>query len=287
MATPYPLVTRVMLRFKADLLAMETLQVAEMTRRWLEMENFLLEEFESLAAYIKKLRDAGEEIPRSKIVKLNRYRSFLAQIADQLNQYTNYAEGFIAAEQRNWLVLAIEHAVQAIKAYYATHGRVAGAFNILPVSAIESMVGLAGNGSPLRNLLTASWPNAIEGLTESLINAIALGKNPNETALLMAKKFGVGLDRAINIARTEQLRVYRTANLAQYKESGVVRGYQRLSARDTRVCPACLFADDGTIYSLDDPFDEHPQGRCTPVPVVIGLPVVTWQSGISWFESQS
>ena len=95
------------------------------------------------------------------------------------------------------------------------------------------------------------------------------------------------MDRAINIARTEQLRVYRTANLAQYKESGVVRGYQRLSARDTRVCPACLFADDGTIYSLDDPFDEHPQGRCTPVPVVIGLPVVTWQSGISWFESQS
>jgi hypothetical protein len=46
-------------------------------------------------------------------------------------------------------------------------------------------------------------------------------------------------------------------------------------------------ADDGTIYSLYTPFEEHPQGRCTQVPVVKGLTPVTWQNGQSWFLSQN
>lgn len=283
----YPLVVRVMLSFKAALLAQEAEQIQEMARRWLEIEGALQGSFDALALEIENLRLKGESLPISKVIRMQRYRSLLGQVADQLDLYADYADTRIRNGQVEMIGLGIRNAIESIKAYFATRGRVAGAFDILPVAAIQNMVGLAGDGSPLKKLLRDSWPAAVDGLTNNLIKAITLGKNPNDTARAMRDGFGVGFNRAINIARTEQLRVYRTANLEQYKTSKLVEGYKRLSARDTRVCPACLMADDGTVYPLDVPFEEHSQGRCTPVPVVIGMPVVTWQSGQSWFMAQT
>jgi SPP1 gp7 family putative phage head morphogenesis protein len=287
MANPYPLVVRVMLAFKAALLNNEAEQIEEMALRWTKLEDALQGSFDALAFELDGKRQDGETLTISKLIRMQRYQRLLDQVNDQLDFYTTFAEGSIRTGQLSMLGLGIQHAIEAIKAYFVTRGKVAGAFDVLPVSAIESMVGLAGDGSPLRTLLKDSWPAAVEGLTSQLINAIALGKNPTETARAMRDGFGVGFNRAINIARTEQLRVYRTANLEQYKASNLVKGYKRLSARDVRVCPACLMADDGTIYALDVSFEAHPQCRCTLVPVVVGLPVVAWQDGQSWFMAQT
>lgn len=283
----YPLVIRVMLDYKAALLRSETEQVEEMGKRWLQMETNLQGNFDALAMEIKQLQDKGEEVKVSKLIRMERYQRLLSQVNDQLDSYTTYADGRIKKGQLDWLKLGLQNAAETIRSYFRTQGRVASAFDILPVSAIESMVGLTGSGSPLRSLLQDSWPSAVEGLTTRLINAIGLGKNPMDTARAMRDGFGVGFNRAINIARTEQLRVYRQSNIEQYRTSKLVQGYKRLSARDTRVCPACLMADDGTVYGLDVPFEEHPQGRCTPVPVVIGMPVVQWQNGQAWFLAQN
>jgi len=284
---PYPLVARVMFKFKADLLAGEADQMKTMATRWLQMETSLQSSFDALALEIENLRLKGESIPVSKLIRMQRYRSLLDQMSLQLSQYADFADASISSAQREMIEMGIDHATNAIKAYYATHNRIAGGFDILPSSAIENMVGLAGDGSPLRKLLQDSWPAAVDGLTTQLIRATALGKNPMDTARAMRDGFGVGYNRAINIARTEQLRVYRTAAVQEYKASQLVKGYKRLSARDTRVCLACLMADDGTIYDLDVVFEEHPQGRCTTVPVVSGLPVVEWQNGQSWFTAQT
>lgn len=283
----YPLVARVMLQFKADLLAGEASQMEIMARRWTQMELSLQSSFDVLALEIENLRLKGESVPVSKLIRMQRYRSLLDQISTQLTQYTDYADETISKGQQEMIKLGISHATQAIRSYYTTHNRIAAGFDILPSSAIENMVGLAGDGSPLRALLQESWPAAVDGLTTQLIRATALGKNPTDTARAMRDGFGVGYNRAINIARTEQLRVYRTAAVQQYKTSGLVKGYKRLSARDSRVCLACLMADDGTVYDLDVIFEEHPQGRCTTVPVVSGLPEVQWQDGQSWFMTQT
>lgn len=284
---PLPLVVRVMLEFKARLLAGEADQVEKMARRWLKLERSLQGSIDALALELDGMRRDGTPIQVSKVIRMERYRRLLDQMAVELSAYSDYADGQIRLGQMDMLRLGISHAVDAIRSYFATRGKVAGAFDILPIAAIENMVGLTGDGSPLRKLLQDSWPSAIEGLTTQLIKAITLGKNPNDTARAMMKGFGVGFDRAINIARTEQLRVYRTASLEQYKTSQLVSGYKRLSARDGRVCMACLIADDGTVYGLDVVFEEHPQGRCTLVPVVTGLPEVNWQSGQGWFEAQT
>lgn len=283
---PDPLVVLVMRKFKADLFSMEKEQVQVMTRRWLSMEKTLEGSFESLAQKIADLRANGEDVPRWKLVKLARYQALLAQVKAEIGQYNTFAAQEIAATQLDLAGMGIGNAVDAIKATYAGFGQVAGAFDVLPVRAVEFMIGNAGDGSPLGKLLKASYEDSVDGITNELVRAITLGINPRETARAMANGFGVGLDRALNIARTEQLRVYRESSRMAYQNSGVVSGYKRLSARDTRVCAGCLFGDDGRLYDLDTPFEEHPQGRCTPVPVVSGLPAVTWQDGSSWFVTQ-
>ena len=286
---PDPYIVQVMRRFKADLLARERSQVTEMTRRWLSMENSLQAAFNNLALDIEQYRinEAVDTIPVWKLKELARYRALLDQVRVEVERYNIYANQAISAEQRALLGLGIEHGAQAINAYYATFGQVAGTFDLLPVQAVEYMVGLAGDGSPLASLLAASYPDSVDGLTNELIKAITMGLGTRETARAMAKGFGIGLDRALNIARTEQLRAYRESNRATYQRSGLVSGYKRLSARDRRVCAACLFADNGKIYDLDYSYEEHPQGRCTLVPVVIGMPVIQWQSGEAWFVAQN
>jgi len=65
----------------------------------------------------------------------------------------------------------------------------------------------------------------------------------------------------------------------------VVTGQKRLSAHDERVCAACL-ADDGVLYDLNEVISDHPQGRCTSVPVVRGMPETRWTAGKEWFDQQ-
>lgn len=284
---PYPLVVRQMVQFKAALFAAEAAQVAEMAGRWLEIESQLQGAFDALALEIQIMIERGESVKPWKIARMERYRALLTQVQDQLEAYTDYSETRIKQGQLDWIVRGLKDAVEAIRGYFTTYGKIAGAFDLLPVAAIEQMVGLAGDGSPLRALLVKSWPDAIDGLTNALIDAIALGKNPRDTARAMREGFGVGFDRSLRIARTEQLRAYREANRQQYQASGLVEGYKRLSGRDTRVCAGCLMVDNGQIYPLDYTFEAHPQCRCTLVPVVTGLPVVTWQDGASWFMAQT
>lgn len=89
----------------------------------------------------------------------------------------------------------------------------------------------------------------------------------------------------LNIARTEQLRVYRQTARQSYQASGVVDGYYRLAAHDSRTCPACLM-DDGHFYELSEEMPEHPSGRCTQVPKVSGVKPPQWQQGPDWFVEQ-
>jgi len=130
-------------------------------------------------------------------------------------------------------------------------------------------------------------------MTQALMDGTALGWNPRKTARAALGAPGLssggmarGLGRIMTIARTEQLRVYREASRMQYQASGVVDGYKRISAKDDRVCMACLIAD-GTFYPLSEPLADHPNGRCALIPCVKGVGRPEWQTGQAWFLEQS
>jgi len=123
-------------------------------------------------------------------------------------------------------------------------------------------------------------------MTDALINGVALGWNPRKTARAMnAALQNTVLNRALLIARTEQLRAHRMATQENYQQNGVTQ-YMRVASKSGRTCIACLVAD-GTIYEVDHIFDAHPNCRCTMIPHIAGREIPRFTKGRDWLESQS
>lgn len=277
-----PVVVVVMRAFKRALLAREQAQMAAMATQWVPVEQALQAEISALAQDFADRRERGLSISKAALYRMDRYQSLLRQTTQQLARYETYAGRTIANGQQQLIQLGLEHAAQAISVQYPGVGAF---FDRLPVEAVEHMVGLAGNGSPLARLLKAGWDEAAAGLTRELVTSTALGRNPRETARRMKRGLASGLNRTLTIARTEQLRVYRQASQQQYAASGVVRGHRRIATHDDRVCAACLMAE-GEWLAVDEAVYDHPQGRCGSVPEVDGLPPVRFELGRDWLRQQ-
>lgn len=282
---PEPLVIQVMRQFKADLLRQEQQQMQAMAQQWRRVEAALQDQVELFARRVAADQLTSGQL-QSRRFQLDRYQSLLGQVRRELDKYANYAETLITDRQRSLAGAAITQAGQAIRAV-ATAAGVRIAFDVLPIAAVENMVGLAGNGSPLRNLLVESYGTGADGMLGQLIRATALGQNPQVTARAMVRQgLSQSLNRMMTTARTEQMRVYRESSRMAYQASGVVSAYRRLATRDSRTCAGCLMSD-GEAYALDEPMAEHAQGRCTLLPAVDGLPPVQWEAGPDWFRRQA
>lgn len=269
-----------MRQWKAALLQGEQAQMREMATRWLGVEQRLHSQMDALALQMVNTHRDGGTVSQGTLFQEERYQELLSQLTDELDRYSEYANRTISDRQRQLARLGIRQAAQAI----TTQGVRAG-FARLPIEAVENLVGLSGNGSPLRNLLVASWPLSADAITQELINGVALGLNPRQVARNMARGMERSLDRMMVIARTEQLRVYRETNRQSYIASGVVTSYKRLATHDGSVCAACLM-DESTEYELNEEMPEHPQGRCALVPMVAGVKQPTWKAGADWFVEQ-
>lgn len=278
---PDPIVVQIIDEYRRNLLMRESVQFENMTGRWLQIERALEGQVSALAFEIDRMRAAGEQVNEWRVQRLDRYRSLLSQAQREMGQYTQYANDAIIAGQIQYGTAGAEAAQMVLR----TMG-VRGAFDTLPIEAIEAMAGLASDGSPLLDLLTLAWPDAAAGMTDKLLWAVAHGQNPRQTARQMFDGMADGLNRMLTIARTEQLRAYREATREQYKRSGVVMQYKRIAARQTRTCFACLM-EDGRVYELDESFVEHVSGRCSLVPIVKGLPEVEWTKGREFFNGLS
>ena len=285
-----PAVVTAMRQFKVDLIARERFQMWQMASRWETVEQTLDADINLLAREMDEMRRAGKSISPSRVYRLERYQHLRGQAEREVGNFANQAARSITNAQEGLVELGVNHAAQAIQLSYSPG--VGAYFNRLPVEAVQHMVGIAGNGKPLGALLRQRTLKAEGGLTgwnkltDALVRGTARGQNPRETAREMRDSLTGGLQKALVIARTEQMRVYRQAGLDQYKASGVVEGQKRLTAHDGRVCIACL-ADDGARYSLDQVIPDHPQGRCTGVPIVKGMDEITWLMGEEWFIRQS
>ena len=272
----------VMEEFNRLLAKRESQQWVLMGNRWVQLQN-------SLALYIQQLADevaarklSGLPVNRTAIYKLDRYKDLLTQVAGEAKRYETFANGIIQSEQLAYGTLGIEAASAAIR----TAGYSA-AFNKINPSAIQNMVGITGDGSPLFDVLMkrAIAPEMVSGMTNKLIEAVSLGYNPVKTARLMASGLTNGLTKALTIARTEQIRVYRQANLTQYEESGIVQEWIRHCALSERTCLECL-ALDGQIQKTGTLFASHPNCRCYTEPVIDGIEPGERTTGSAWLAKK-
>lgn len=273
-----PASVRVVREYKERLARQEAAQMADMARHWVGVQDGLERSIAKLAEQVSKQVAQGKPPTESQLWEMERYQALLAQTRQQVTHYNAYAERAIAEAQRAAMQLGLAQADAAIE---ATGLRLS--FARLPVDAVEAMVAILGEDSPVHDLLRNAYPDAVEGMNRALLNAIAQGWNPRETARAMRDGLDVGLTRALRIARTEQIRAWRESSMARYRQSGVVTGYKRICAKGERTCIACLLLD-GTHYDVESDLDDHVNGRCSQIPEVVGFEPPEWETGREWFD---
>ena len=278
-----PEVGRVLRDFNRYLANRESDQMIEMARRWKQIEDTLNSSMTNLAMDIAERRAAGLAVGDTAITRMASYKTMLKQVAAEASRYEQYAEKAIRAEQSAYAQAGLDAAASAIRAGMG----VGYAFDRVPISAIQNMVGLTADGSPLFSVLEkrALAPDMVAGLTRNLIEAISMGYSPRKTAEMMADGLADGLSKALVIARTEQIRAFREATLMQYQETGFIQQYQRHAVPAERTCLACL-ALDGQISDVNEPVESHPNCRCFITPIIPGFDTPKTDSGESWLEKQ-
>ncbi len=272
--------------FKRRLAAMELAQQREMARRWLNVEQTLEGHMQALAEQIVQ-RQAQGTVTRNMLYRMDRYKVLLAETRNQLRMYADYAGGLITRNQGAYAQMGIDDAMANLRTQ-AQAGDIVATFGRLPVGTVESMIGMASDGSPLRTLLAKSLTqDTIEAVTQAIVDNLALGKGPRVLARKMIQEgYDKGLNRALVLARDQSLRAYRTASDAQAEASGLVTEKVRICAKDDRTCLACLAADGEVIPTGEAAYD-HVQGRCTFLNRIVGLPPVAFERGPAWFARQS
>jgi hypothetical protein len=285
MAAPIePAVVRVLREHRAALLQREQTQMQAMAQRWLGVEHQLAALMDALSLEVANMRANGETITPGKLYRLQRYQDLLAETKRQVGQYTAWAGGEIQTETGRWVQQSLFTATEAIRAGYSDAKQSIPNFTVLGQPQAEALMAWSQPGAPLGDLLAASYPDAVQGMTQALINGSALGWNPVKTAREMRNGTAMGLTRSLVVARDQTLRAARTATDAEYEASGVVVAKYRIVAKDGKACLACL-ARDGEIIPLNRPGYDHTCGRCTFAPQLLGVPDLTWQKGYEWFAT--
>lgn len=234
------------------------------------------------ARIIADARRDGKVISPAWISRQQRLTALLDQVNREVLRYGGRVADIVTAEQAAMLPIAAEQTRELLT--LVTRAGVPG--SQLTPRAVETAVGMLGDGSPLWSYFEKTFAPAVaRRLRDEIVSAAAFGTDFRTIARRLTEAGDITRYRALAMARTEVNRVRRAATLEQYRESGVVSGWEWVAAKSERTCPACL-AMDGRIFSLDDEFPQHINCRCTMIPVIEGVERRPRTLGRDWFEEQ-
>lgn len=288
--------------FRRALTAPEREAALRMARAYGRIVARLQRDLDELMVLIEQATTRGVPVTPSWLFEQERYRILLAQAEAELRRYAVDVRREIvslqsaaideASDRMLDMVLASlgpapVDAVAAIQARFAPLNR----------GSLQELVGFLSDGSPLADLLSELAPTGRDAIEGALIEGVALGQHPTEIAAAFRKAAAVPLNRALTIARTEVIRAAREAAHQGYEQNAdILRGWIWHSSLGLRTCISCI-AMHGTIHSLDERLDDHPRGRCVPVPLskswaelgFAGIPDRRPQieRGVDWFARQT
>jgi hypothetical protein len=277
-----PEVIDAMARYRNVLGNLDRSQATRLLQSWVQAMGGVNSEMDLLANEMAQRVAEGKPTKLWHLHRMERYQSLMRQMGQQVNRYTDVATGDVSQAQQLMARLGLEHSQGLID--MQTESLLAQ-FDRLGVGAFEHMIGNAGDGSPLASLFADMPKQTGQAVTDALLKGSGLGWHPTKTAQAMKNAAGLTYQRSVLIARTEQLRVYRETTRQQYIASELVEGYRRVSSKSVRTCIACLMTD-GKFFPLTVPFEEHPNGRCTAIPMVKERGSISWESGEDWFRRQ-
>ncbi len=240
--------------YHEKLIKQEVTEMVYLAKAWGKIQRNLQLDLEDLAKLAVE-----KKLTRSGLYRLDKYQEFIAVTQRQINKFNDSALGTISDAQRQaglWGIDATEETISYLKVK----------FNRLPASVVENFIGISKQGERLYTLLEKSYPETVLKITDAMLMGIVKGDNPLTVARNMRDVGNVPLTRAMRIARTEQLNIFRKTSLESMKKSGVVSAWQWYAV-STDACSYCL-EHHGKEYDLDTVMDTHPNCRCTEIAVV-------------------
>lgn len=231
-----------------------------------------------------RLQDIMEGSPtRARIIALSK------QIEEELARYSNYALPEITRIGRDGVTYGIRDMNALLTESLPAGIRVN--FNKLPVDAIIQALGFLSPDGELYKRIEGLSGYYAPRIKDELIAGIGTGANPETTAKLIYRKFegmmGMTLTDVIRQTRTVQLYSYREASRASMiANQDVVEGwvwYAEIGDPDT--CLSCI-AMHGTVHGLDETLDDHHNGRCAMLPMLIGEDNPVEVNGADWLTGQ-
>jgi SPP1 gp7 family putative phage head morphogenesis protein len=258
-------------QFRLALLAKEERASARMVIAYGRVALRLERDGQRILERIERQQAAGDVIGPAVLFQDQRIRDLKLQVSQQIDRWADtatagtadlqrYAAERVPEDTRRLVVAAAGRAPrEALDLLHTT-------WTDLPVGAIEALVGRTSAGGPLNRLFDQIAPAMAEGVEHTLLNAVAQGLHPTVAARELRNVFGVGMNRALLITRTETIKAYREGTRQTYVQNrDVVDGWIWHSALQQNTCAAC-WAMHGTFHTNDETLDGHPRCRCAMIP---------------------
>lgn len=255
----------------------------QLTRDWMPVQRLLQKRIEELIELIETKREEGELVSWSYVYALERYQVMMEEAQRAVESYNYAALGLITGTEADAVDLGVHNAEELVDIAEPTNPM----WTRINKRETRIMSAMLSEPSPLNKLLNESWPIMHQGLNDVLLAGISAGMGANWIAKRMTEEANVPLKRAMTIARTEVNRAYRQANLETMRSSRTVKGYRRLCYKPT-ACFACLMMD-GDYYDKMSDFSDHPNGKCSAVPVTKHFDPINdkdWMTGSDWFRKE-
>ena len=273
-------------QFKAALVRRERIAASQLVRQygrsWKRLRKLLLDVTDRIQAAQRQ----GIPISPAWLYQQQRYLELIAQTEREIRQFADSVNKTVEREQQAAIKAATRNTATLIRTATSTTNLASIAVTVLPVEAVQSMVGFLADGSPLTALLNQLPRATSKAVADALTEAVALGYNPRKTAAIIRRETGMTLTRSLTIARTETLRAYREATHQTYQANkNIVAGWYWVASLSRRTCAACI-ALHGTFHPMEERMSTHVRCRCTSIPGIKGDPSPFTETGQEWFDKQ-
>lgn len=253
-------VTEIATRFRRDLLSLNNEALKEVAAAFAAAHRRVQVEWERLGREIELAQARGEEIGPSWLFQYDRLGALKRRLELETRTLYDYLAGKVTSQQAAAVDLGVQYARESLRA------QVEGLFTYPDPDALRAAVGFMRDG-PVREVLERRAGALADELARTIQAGIILGRNPREIGREIRDVFGLRTAHAMTLARTEALRAYRDAAWqAMIANADVVRGWVWHAHPSKRTCAVCL-ARHGSFHRIAEPFNSHPNCRCSPVPV--------------------
>lgn len=256
-------------KFKAALEVQDLKALGRIVEAYAGVQRRLRGEMDALLLEIEHT----DKLTAAQVVKLERYRRLMRETQDELNRFSQYLGVEMDTLGRTMVGRGLAES-RVLMELSLGDARLAADLRALAPETVETLLGFLDRNGPLYARLGMLTDYTAEMVSNTIVQSVALGRNPRVLARELTRAYGMGLTQSLNMARTVQLWSYREASRANYvANSNVVMGWIWQATLSDRTCMSCI-AMHGTRHAVDEVLNDHHAGRCLTPGMLVSSPSI-------------